>query len=44
MGEAAKPFWVVEEEPAEQPAVAEMEDITLLSTGVSDESWKFGSD
>ena len=43
MGEAAKAFWVEEEEAAEI-CIAEFEDISYICTGVQDEQWKFGTD
>ncbi|WP_291316292.1 hypothetical protein [Desulfuromonas sp.] len=44
MGEAAKAFWIDEEELAETEPDMSYEDISLLCTGESDDSWKFGSD
>ncbi|BCR04445.1 hypothetical protein DESUT3_15140 [Desulfuromonas versatilis] len=44
MGEAAKAFWVKEEEQVEIVPAVEFEDIAALSTGVSEDAWKFGSD
>jgi hypothetical protein len=42
MGEAAKAFWVEEEELEE--VESEFSDVSLLSTGISDHLWKLGSD
>jgi hypothetical protein len=44
MGEPAIPFWDEEEEVVVEEAVADFEDVALLSTGVDDLAWKFGSD
>lgn len=43
MGEAAKAFWVNEED-VEEVCVSEFEDISYICTGVQDEQWKFGTD
>ena len=47
MGKAAKAFWDKEEEMAEpemENEFEELEDVSSLSTGTSDQLWKFGSD
>ncbi|MEJ2700713.1 MAG: hypothetical protein P8Z70_13785 [Desulfuromonadales bacterium] len=44
MGEAAKAFWIEEEELAESEVEIEFSDVSLLSTGISDHLWKLGSD
>jgi hypothetical protein len=44
MGEAAKAFWVEEEELAELETENEFDDVSFLSTGISDHLWKLGSD
>lgn len=44
MGEAAKAFW--QEEEIEQELAPELgfEDVSYLSTGISDDLWKCGAD
>jgi hypothetical protein len=44
MGEAAKAFWVDEDEMPEPEPVIEYEDISFICTGIDDNCWKFGSD
>ena len=44
MGEPAVPFWDEEEEIVVEEAGADFEDVALLSTGVDDSAWKFGTD
>lgn len=44
MGEAAKAFWLEEEFEQEQEPVINYEDVSFLSTGVSDDLWKCGAD
>lgn len=44
MGEAAKAFWIDENELSEPEQAIEYEDIAFICTGVDDDCWKFGSD
>lgn len=44
MGQAAKAFWIDEEELSEQVPAVDYEDIALICTGTNDDCWKFGSD
>jgi len=44
MGEPAKAFWVEEEVLSEVEQEMEFEDISLISTGISDDCWRLGSD
>ncbi len=44
MGEPAKAFWINEVEEVEETVEVKFEDIACICTGLSDESWKFGSD
>jgi hypothetical protein len=45
MGEAAKAFWLEEEiEQEQQEQILPFEDVSYLSTGISDDLWKCGAD
>jgi len=44
MGEPAKAFWIEEEEKSVPEVAVEFEDVALLSTGIPDVTWEYGTD